>query len=268
MNFFEWRNAPKAHYAVIGDPISQSRSPEMHLRALDAIGREEVYIRVRIPADEVVPAIEHLTQLGFAGLNVTTPLKGEVLNLPFVFDHEAIRAGAANTLDLKRRRGTNTDGLGFVATLRRAGVTPEHRILVLGAGGAARGVAFAMVDAGYRLDIWNRSAASAESLAEALGSSVGVMSRIEVSGRDVLINATSIGLGDSQLPVDWTGKPGLAIDLTYGKQTVFLVDAERHGWRTQDGREMLAAQGALSLGYWLEQPVSLDLMRTALGLGD
>lgn len=266
MNYFEWRDAPTAELAVIGDPINQSLSPEMQTAALKEMGLDWKFVRIRVPEGEGIPAVEHLIEMGYKGVNVTTPLKQEVLGLPFTFDECALEASACNVLSFTERKGTNTDGSGFLRVLENAGVSQSSSILLLGAGGAARALAFALAKSDYNFAVWNRTPSRAEALVSAVGGSSRVSSNLRVSSFDVVVNATSSQFSGERLPIDWADGSGIAIDLVYNKESLFLKDAELAGWQTLDGRELLVGQGLLAFEFWFGKEASVGAMRKALGL--
>ncbi len=263
-SWFEWREAPPAEFAVIGDPIGHSRSPEMHHAAYRALGLAYTYVRVRVPPHEVPAALDALADLGYHGVNVTVPLKEAVIPWLECVDPFASRVRAVNTIRFSDRSGTNTDGPGLVDSLGEAGASPCPALL-LGAGGSARAVGHAMAEAGYALRIWNRTFAKAEALAEELGAQA--LSSPDPQGVQVIVNATSASLQGESVPIVWErAEPdALAYDLMDGPQgTPFLSQASEAGLRTLGGRALLVAQGALSFRYWLDVEPPREAMREAL----
>ena len=247
---YPWRDAPAADFAVIGDPVSHSRSPAMHRAAYAAMDLTYSYIAVQVNSGEVAEALEHLRDLGLRGVNVTVPHKLEALEWSEFPDDLAIRAGAANTIDLGSRRSTITDGAGFLDTLEEMGVAAKSNIHLLGAGGTARALAAILPDAGFRVSIWNRGRERAEELAQTFRlESVLVEPNLDC---DVVVNTTSIGLTGDRLPIDWSRRSAnlIAYDLLYGN-TAFLNEAKSNGLTTIDGLPLLVAQGARSIKWWL-----------------
>ncbi len=241
--FFEWREAPAADFAVVGDPVAQSWSPEIHSAAYRAVGFDYRYLRIRVPSGEFSLASQHLQSLGYRGLNVTAPLK--------------LEAGG-NTVDLRYGRVISTDEDGFLAALRHYGVVPGSRILVLGAGGTARVILPTLVEAGYLVSVWSRRAHDLSI------PGLETVSEPNSEGFDVVVNATSASLSGDGLPVKWEGK-GVAFELSYGlKPTRFMLSALEAGWRAVDGREMLVQQAALSFKWWLGVTPDVEAMRGAL----
>ncbi|MCC7229013.1 MAG: shikimate dehydrogenase [Fimbriimonadaceae bacterium] len=246
---FAWRDAPPADFAVIGDPIGHSRSPQMHRAAYAALGMSYRYVAIQVPVGEVREALDSLTVKGYRGVNVTVPHKSEALAWARAPDELTSRIGAANTLELATGRATNTDAPGFLKTLADLNVKAGASILIFGAGGSARALAAVLPTAGYRVSIWNRTHSRARNLADEF--SLNFLAE-PVLDADVLVNTTSVGLQGNELPLDWKQARGgsLAYDLVYGR-TPFLDNAAEWGLRTVDGKPLLAAQGSLSFEWWL-----------------
>ncbi|MEZ0325713.1 MAG: shikimate dehydrogenase [Fimbriimonas sp.] len=260
---YEWRDAPVADFAVIGDPIGHSLSPAMHQAAYRELGVPYRYVAIHVPPGGVAAALDHLKALGYRGVNATVPHKQEVIDWCEEVEPFARRVGAANTisLDVPATRCINTDAPGFMETLP---ALPET-VLLLGAGGSARSLAAALSDCGCRLRIYNRTRARAEEMVNALGLQAELLDRPDLEGADLVLNTTSSSLSGESLALDWnTAKPGaLAYDLVYGN-TPFLEEAEKAGLRTLDGLPLLVAQGALSLEWWLRIRAPRAAMMEAL----
>lgn len=251
-------------FAVIGDPVAHSLSPKMHAAAYRALGMDHSYEAIRVRAGSVASELDRLRAGGYVGVNVTVPLKEEAMAWcqPDAF---AKRAQAVNTIELQSRRGINTDGPGFARWLSGLMPTPGD-ILLLGAGGSARALAFALVEAGYRVTIWNRTSERAAGLAAVCGASA--VFEPEPSDYQVVVNATAASMGTGgELPCPGGSGEGIAIDLYYSPSaTAFMNAYENVGWRVFDGRELLVAQGALAFEFWLGVPAPLEAMRAAVGL--
>jgi shikimate dehydrogenase len=246
--FYEWQKAPAADFAVIGDPVAHSLSPRMHAAAYRALDLPYTYVAVQASSEELHAALNRLAALGFIGANITVPHKERALAWSPKPDQIASRIGAANTLDFRDGSSTNTDAPGFLHTLKSLDVT-GGRALLLGAGGSARAIAAVLPSAGFQVSIWNRTPGRALALADEFG--LTFLERANADF-DLIVNTTSAGLSGDELPLDWSGCRGsaLAYDLVYG-ETHFLRTAREHGLKTVDGIPLLAAQGALSLGWWL-----------------
>ena len=263
---FPWREAPRADFCVIGAPVAHSLSPAMHSAAYRELGLDLRYVAIHVPAGEVAIALDYLSEMGYQGINVTVPHKEEVLTWATGADEFARRARAANTLRVSDRGAINTDAPGFLDTIQDR-VKRGAGVLMLGAGGSARALAIALVAAGYSVRIQNRTHAKAQEIAEISGATA--VQDPDPSGADLIVNTTSASLTGSELPILWErAEPrALAYDLAYAPhKTPFMIAAERHGLEAMDGRELLMAQGALSLEWWLgvsAPTVSVGLARLA-----
>ena len=251
-------------YCVFGNPIAHSKSPDIHAAFAAQTGQQLSYERRLAPLDGFAAAVQDFIAEGGKGANVTVPFKLEAVKLAQALTIRARAAGAVNTLVFSEEGiiGDNTDGAGLVADIvNNAGVPiTGQRVLLLGAGGAARGVVLPILE--YRpaqLVIANRTVATAEALVEqfaALGGE-GVVSACgysEIEGSyDIIINATSASLSAELPPVPASVfAPGaLALDMMYGAQpTVFLQFAAQHGAQLRDGLGMLVEQAAEAFSLW------------------
>lgn len=260
--FYSWRDAPKADFAVIGDPIEHSRSPQMHSAAYKSLGLAHRYVAIHVLAGEVSVALDHLQALGYRGVNVTVPHKAEAMAWAREPDALSQQIGVVNTIDLATGLATNTDAPGFMDTLIPFGLKAGASTLLMGAGGSARALAVILSASGFRVDIWNRTRSRAEELAKEFNLSVVEQAS---AAYDLVINTTSAGLSQESLQIDWNNrKPTtVAYDLVYG-QTPFLKTATELGLRTQDGKELLVAQGARAFRFWLGIDPPRDVMRQAI----
>lgn len=250
----EWKDAEPAEFAVIGDPIDHSLSPQMHSAAARALGLGFRYIALRVPRGEVAEAFRHLAALGYRGVNVTVPHKEETFRAMREVEPFAQRVQAVNTVRLPELRGTNTDGPGFLETLAHLALSKDSRVLVLGAGGAALAVVASLADAGFQPTVFNRTRSRAEEMLQRLGVKAQIVDAPDPAGCSLVVNSTSAGLHGERLPIDWAkAEPSaVAYDLVYGREpTPFLCSAAAHGLRTVDGLHLLVVQGALSLEWWL-----------------
>ena len=266
--------------AVLGQPISHSRSPAMHSAALAALGLadEWSYEAIEVAPNRFVARVRAMEGEGFVGANVTVPHKLAALELADEASDAARAIGAANTLSFRAGRvlADNTDAQGFLDSLPQA--PSGRRALVLGAGGAARAVVWALSATGARVSIWNRTPERAETLGEEFGASV-LRSKgpdLRDAGFDLLVNATSVGMGtassagaDSDLKaldlgVDAIGETQLVVDLAYGPAPTELTRVARErGVAVVDGLEVLVHQGAASLRIWTGQEPPIETMRRA-----
>jgi shikimate dehydrogenase len=264
MSVFGWREAPRADFAVLGHPIKHSLSPKMHHAAYDALGRGEKYVAIEVIAEEFGQAINHLIQLGYRGVNVTIPHKTAAFEWADSTCETSQKLQVCNTLRFSDRSGVNTDVPGFLKSL------PGHsqRALVLGAGGSARAIVYALSRQGTEVSVWNRTESRAVELVDQIGLGSRIVSDPAVGGFGLIVNTTSTGLTGDSLPIDWTGaEPGsqLAYDLAYSSgPTSFLSEAASHGLTGMDGRMMLMEQGAFAFEYWFDVSAPREAMWEAI----
>ncbi|WP_017431038.1 shikimate dehydrogenase [Vreelandella jeotgali] len=262
-------------YAVFGNPVAHSKSPQIHAAFADQTGQSLRYTTVEAPEDDFAGAWQRFVQDGGRGANVTVPFKGDAFALSDTLSHRAQRAGAVNTLIMGgngRTYGDNTDGIGLARDLAHHEVTLKgKRVLMVGAGGAVRGVlAPLLAESPRELMIANRTAAKAVALAEAFADagqvSGGGLEDID-GAFDVVINGSSASLsGDMPpLPDGLFAAGASAYDMMYGAEpTVFLRWAEARGARTIDGLGMLVEQAAESFFLWRSVRPDTTAVRASL----
>lgn len=271
-------------YAVIGNPIGHSKSPIIHKAFAKQTGEDISYEAILAPLDGFESTVRTLIAQGFKGANVTVPFKLEALQLVNIPSERAHEAGAVNTLRFLENeiRGDNTDGVGLVRDIQQSlgVVIAGKRVLLLGAGGAAQGVLYPLLDElPAQLVIANRTLDKAQSMIKK------VLSKIKDSGAfalsatafedmadaqfDIVINATSTGLTDTALPIPSSvfATGCLAYDMMYGRETPFMKQAREAGAQVADGLGMLVEQAAEAFYLWrgvrpLTQPV-IQLLRNA-----
>ncbi len=276
--------------AVIGDPARHSRSPAIHNAAFASTGIDWVFTAFEVPAGDGAAALDAMRVLQLAGLSVTMPLKSEVAEAADVRDDVVEVLGAANcivALGDGRLRAANTDAAGFIAALRAdAGVVPEGiRVALLGAGGAARAVAWGLADAGAAdIAVINRTPARAQAAADAANaaSSEAKPGRVgsidDIAGADLVVNATSVGMGAgsstdpqrSAMPCDPARLlPGqVAVDLIYEPlETAWLAGLRERGIEAHNGLSMLVFQAAAAFELWTGIEAPVDVMRQAAVAG-
>ncbi len=249
-------------YCVIGNPIAHSKSPAIHAEFARQTGQQLDYERCLVPLGAFTATVRELVAKGYKGANVTVPFKLEAAALADTLSERARAAGAVNTLNFTAAgiAGDNTDGAGLVADITRNAGVPiaGARILLVGAGGAARGVILPLLQHGPReLVIANRTAATAHALAATFGSHGVPVSACEfaaLDGRfDIVVNATSSSLaGDlPPLPAAVFGPGTLALDMMYAADpTPFMQFAASLGATTRDGLGMLVEQAAEAFFVW------------------
>lgn len=260
---------------VLGWPVAHSRSPAMHNAALAELGLDGWrYQRLPVPPELFAETVRSLHAAVFRGANVTIPHKEAALALADEATERAAAIGAANTLTFGTDgaiSADNTDAPGLIEALPE----PPARgsvALVLGAGGSARAVAWALREAGADVHVWNRTPERADRLAADLG----IRAARRAVAADLLINCTSVGLSDpsstfKQLPisVEELGTYATVVDLVYRVDgTALLTTAAREGCAVVDGLEILVRQGALSLEAWTGLKAPVHVMRAAARRAD
>jgi shikimate dehydrogenase len=259
---------PRTLLGVAGYPVGHSRSPAMHNAALAELGLDWLYVPLPLPPERFSETVRSLPASGFRGINVTVPHKVAAYGLAHTHTDAARAIGAANTLTFAdgEIHADNTDAGGFLDALAASvrGLTA----LVLGAGGSARAVVWALREAGADVVIWNRTRERAIDVARELGVGYADSPR----SVDVLVNCTSVGLDPSTtreqaleaLDLTHIEPPKAVVDLVYGRSPTPLVDwAERGGAHVVDGLEVLVCQGARSLEGWTARDAPVDAMRIA-----
>jgi len=269
-----------ARYAVFGHPIAHSLSPRIHAAFARQSGIALEYTAIDAPPQEFAAALERFAAGGGRGANVTLPLKEAAFALCAQVSERARRAGAVNTLTRNdgQWRGDNTDGAGLVRDLTgRHGLDLRaRRALLLGAGGAARGVAPALLDAGIgELVIVNRTPERADALADALGEPARAHSRYwkdlrELGNFELIVNATSAGRAGGEsgfsAPMPLVNGRTLAVDINYGEAAIdFLAWARAAGCHdVVDGLGMLVEQAAEAFEQWHGVRPQTDTVYAAL----
>ncbi len=273
--------------AVIGDPIDHSLSPPMHNAAFQELGLNWVYVACHVKADAVPAAVEAVRALGLGGMNVTVPHKQAVMLCMDELTPAAEAVGAVNTVINRAGRlvGDNTDVVGILRAVEDgAGLAswPGH-VVVLGAGGAARGVVYAMTDTPgvHRVTVLNRTAEKAEALAEEFTGETEVVGlqlteshACEALARaGLLINVTSLGRGElaglSPIGDMWgcLHEDLVCVDSNYSPpRTKLMKQVEGAGGRAHNGVDMLVYQGARSFELWTGRQAPVAAMRRGLGL--
>ena len=275
--------------AVLGHPVAHSRSPAMHNAAFAALGLDWRYEAIDVEPERFAELVRGMPARGFAGANVTIPHKLAALEVADSASPVARTVGAANTLVFRGGaiHAENTDVEGTLAALReRAPEAPAGmRALVLGAGGAARAVVFALIEGGAaRVDVWNRHPERAEALVSDLSTAAG-RTRLaatrapSLAEADLLVNATSVGMSrpgpDSHHPeeedsfkelplsADELDDRLIVVDLVYRQDRTPLVRTARaRGLRCADGLDVLVHQGAASFRLWTGRDAPLGAMRS------
>lgn len=270
--------------AVLGQPVSHSRSPVMQNAALAELGLapEWSYEAIEVPPEGFAALVAELASGGYIGVNVTVPHKLAALAAADEATATARAIGAANTLTFTNGRisAENTDGVGIIDAL--PGSPAGKRALVMGAGGSARAAIWALREAGAKVCVWNRTAAKAETLAGEFGVAYDPAPGPDF---DLIVNTTTIGLRSANegqpladsgfpdlkaLPIEADAiKAEVVLDLVYGSHETQLIAAARAaGAVAVDGLEVLVRQGAASLRLWTgAQPPVATMLSAARGNG-
>jgi shikimate dehydrogenase len=271
------RDVVVRRYAVFGHPIAHSQSPAIHMRFAEQFGVAMRYDAIEATAERFADSLSKFAAADGRGANVTLPLKELAATLCSELGEAARVAGAVNTLTRVGGgwRGDNTDGEGLVRdiTAHRGLDLRGRRVLLLGAGGAARGVAPAVLDAGVaELVIANRSPERADALADRLGLPERAHTRYwddlrDAGAFDLILNATSAGRGKTgfELPSSLIGTRCLCYDLNYGEAAIAFMAWARSGGATQvfDGLGMLIEQAAVAFELWHGQRPDTDPVHAA-----
>jgi len=266
---------------VIGDPIEHTLSPAIHNAAFNHLNLDFVFLAFRVKAADLENAIQGMRGLGIHGLNVTMPHKSTVISFLDEVDPTVKFLGSANTIlnNEGRLSGFNTDGVGALKALRENGVElSEKKVLLLGAGGAAKAIAFSLAEEVGGLVVLNRTPGKAKELAAVLGQRFGKKvvggplssDTIQKNLRDsdILINATKVGMHphESQTMVEpqWLRSDLTVMDIVYNPiETRLAKDAKAVGAKVINGVEMLIYQGAVSFELWTSRSAPIEVMRRA-----
>ncbi len=254
---------------LFAHPAKHSLSPMMHNAALEALGIEARYEAKDVPPQSLLAALEELRHSGAWGINLSIPHKETVLVHLDSVTPEAKMIGAVNTIVIKNGllEGHNTDVYGFMRSLEQAAIeTRDKKILILGAGGAARAVAYGLKKAGANVLIWNRSVERAKALAEEFDLKLIETPILPASLRTAhgVVNTTSVGLeqpNSSPVSADLQPKDWVC-DIVYRPlETKFLKNARECNLKTVDGLGMLVHQGAKAFELWTGLEPDTKLMR-------
>ncbi|HAF67960.1 MAG TPA: shikimate dehydrogenase [Acidimicrobiaceae bacterium] len=260
--------------AVIGDPVSHSLSPRLHNAAFAALGLNWSYVACHVPKGQGAQAIEDMRTLGLRGLSVTMPHKGEVALAVDALSDTAKKLGVVNCVRVEEERliGENTDGIGFLDSVKsQMGIEVDDlRVVILGAGGAARSVALTLAENGASVGICNRTEESALELVEMVGKASSVVDEDAVKDAELVINATPLGMNaNDPMPID----PSLlqndpcVVDLIYKPaKTALLEEAESRGLETLNGLGMLLYQAGEQFRLWTGEEPPINAMAESVGI--
>lgn len=258
---------------VIGHPIAHSRSPALHGYWLRRYGLQGHYVPIDIAPADLADLVRTLPRLGFVGLNVTIPHKEAILHVADFITDRAALIGAANTLIFRKDgkvHADNSDGSGFIANLRQHAprwAPASGPAVVLGAGGAARAVIAALIEAGVpEIRLANRTRARAESLRSDFGAKVTVHEWVQAAtlldDAATVVNTTALGMTgkpDLRIPLVGLNRQAIVTDLVYTPlKTQFLIEAEAMGCTVVDGLGMLLHQAVPGFERWFGHRPEVD----------
>jgi shikimate dehydrogenase len=252
--------------AIIGNPIGHSLSPLVHNAAFERLGLDYIFLAFEV--ERLQEAVRGIAAFGFTGVSVTIPHKVAVMDYLDEIEPVARRIGAVNTIVHREGRliGHNTDWSGAMKALEDRIDLQGKTAVVLGAGGAARAIAFGLKEKGAEPVILNRTVARAEALASGLQCRFGPIELIEKLSFDLVINATSVGMSPraESTPLHKAAlKDVLVFDTVYNPlKTRLIREAEERGGPTVTGLEMFVNQAALQFELWTGRKAPLDLMRS------
>ncbi len=258
-------------FGILGRPVSHSLSPAMHNAAFRHLGVNAVY--VAFPVTDLAQAVAGLRGLGIGGVSVTIPFKEEIIPLIDELDPRAEEIGAVNTVVNRdgRLTGYNTDWLGAVTALRAKTDLKGQHVLILGAGGASRAIAFGIFHQGGKVTLTDIDAARAAALGRDLGAEAISLDALEHCPAAILVNATPVGMAPDidGIPInpDLLGRFATVMDIVYQPlQTRLLKEAQARGAATIDGLQMLIHQATAQFELWtgLEAPAEV-MARAAYG---
>lgn len=260
----------KKWFAVIGNPIHHSISPKMHEIWLRNAAIYASYIPILVEQGKLKDAVESLRLLGCSGFNVTVPYKEQILPYLDALDSSATLAGAVNTVVRSGEEwiGYNTDGLGLLSNLPT--LTTESKVLIIGAGGAAKGIVASLYQRDVtNMTIANRTVEKARQLAEQVNAKYVSYSDVNemLSTFDIVIQTTSVGMDSNEAPLHLTNwnSSMWAVDIIYSpRETTFLQSAKEHGATTMNGLAMLIGQGALAFELWTGQKPDQNEIRETI----
>lgn len=258
---------------IFGYPIEHTLSPVMHNTAFKELGLDNCYIPFLVRPEDLTYAVQSVKALNMLGVNVTVPHKENVIPLLDKIDKEAAFIGAVNTITNVDGilTGHNTDGRGFMSSLKEEGVSVEGKdVLIVGTGGACRAISYYLSEKASKLSLFDIDRPKAEKLANDLKeirNNIHLLDRIQdTSKSDIIINATPLGMKpDDPLPIDTDQiRSGMIVyDLVY-KNTALLQEASPKGAKVINGSGMLLWQAVLAFELWTGVRPPVDLMRSVL----
>jgi shikimate dehydrogenase len=261
---------------VIGDPVENSLSPQIHNAAYEHLGidSEFVYVSSRVASEDLAAFVAGAKAMGVRGFACKKPHKQAVIDYLDEIDETARKIGAVNTVVNNRGRlkGYNTDWIGITAPLESITSLKDKEIALLGAGGASRAAAYGVINKGAKLTIYNRTLEKAHQLAEELGCQARSLDdQVPIKSADVIINTTSVGeplaANETPLPKEFIDKGQIVFDIVYGTDdTRLLREARQQGAQVIRGTDMLLHQGMAQFKLFTGREAPEDAMRQAFAV--
>jgi shikimate dehydrogenase len=255
-------------FGILGRPVSHSLSPVMHNAAFGHLGINAVY--VAFPVTDLAPAVEGLRGLGIGGVSVTIPFKEEIIPLIDELEPQAARIGAVNTVVNRDGHliGSNTDWLGAVIALQAKISLRNQHVLILGAGGASRAIAFGIIQEGGQVTLTDIDPDRAAALALNLGVEAIAPEAVANCPAAILVNASPVGMApDAEgIPInpELLGRFEVVMDIVYQPLTTRLLqEAQARSAATIDGLQMLIHQATAQFELWTGQPAPMEIMAQA-----
>jgi shikimate dehydrogenase len=257
---------------VIGDPVEHSLSPQMHNAGYQSLGIDNKYVFVacHVNIKDIEDFIHGVRAMKIHGVSCTIPHKIAVMPFLDKIDNVAKKIGAVNTIvnEDEKLVGYNTDWLGIRTPLEKLVKLEGKTVALIGAGGAARGAAYAITASGAKLSVYNRTVEKAEEIAKEFGGNAFRLDRLEnVQNVDIIINTTPVGLknkNETVLPKEFISKNQIIFDAVYGDETQLLKDAKSQGAHTIAGSVMLLYQGIEQFRLYTGHDAPIDVMRKEL----
>jgi shikimate dehydrogenase len=260
-------------YGILGNPVSHSLSPGMHNAAFDALGENRIYLP--FPVEDIGNAVNGLRALNIKGVSVTIPHKQTIIPFLDAVDPVALKIGAVNTVQAVKNeqgtilRGSNSDWVGANRALANHIELPGQTVVLLGAGGSARAIAFGLQKAGASVILCSRTKERGLQLAADLDCTWHPLAEVEHLSGKILVNATSVGMAPNTdatlVPQNALRKFDVVMDIVYAPlKTKLLTEAEAVGCRIINGLEMLLYQGVTQFELWTGLAAPVAVMRAAL----
>lgn len=259
---------------IIGDPVEHSLSPAMHNAGFEALGIDNqfVFLGTRVREEDLGMVIKTMKKMEIHGIACTIPHKTEVMKYLDEIDETAKKIGAVNTVLNQNGKliGFNTDWQGAVIPLEKITSLSDKRVLVLGAGGAARAVVFGLLNRGTKVKIFNRTREKAIELAKEFNCQATDLNiESEIRDFDIIINTTSVGMkpleNETPIPTKFITKKQIVFDIIYVPlETKLLKEAKKRGAKIVRGVEMLLHQGTAQFEIFTGHKAPEEVMRKIL----